>query len=52
MSHDNVEVKVKFIRGFADRTRLQILAFLEDQKKNVSQIMDELKVKKFIISYN
>jgi DNA-binding transcriptional ArsR family regulator len=43
MSRDNVEVKVKFIRGFADKTRLQILGCLKDQEKNVSQIVDELK---------
>ncbi|MEF3309441.1 metalloregulator ArsR/SmtB family transcription factor [Paenibacillus sp. GYB004] len=43
MSLDFLDVKVKFIRGFADRTRLQILSCIFDSEKTVSQIVDEIQ---------
>ncbi|WP_311289372.1 metalloregulator ArsR/SmtB family transcription factor [Paenibacillus glycanilyticus] len=38
----NYEVKAKFIRGFSDKTRLQILECIKNKEKTVSQIVDEL----------
>ncbi|SDH63349.1 ArsR/SmtB family transcription factor [Desulfosporosinus hippei] len=40
---DYLDVKVKFIKGFADRTRLQILEAIIDQEKTVQQIVDQIK---------
>ncbi|MFD2330110.1 ArsR/SmtB family transcription factor [Cohnella sp. GCM10020058] len=37
------EVKAKFIRGFSDKTRLQILESIKHKEKTVSQIVDDLK---------
>lgn len=42
MKHD-LDLMTKFIRGFADRTRLQILDSLAEKEKTVSQIVEELK---------
>ncbi|MBY3621053.1 winged helix-turn-helix transcriptional regulator [Acinetobacter sp. CUI P1] len=36
------EVKAKFLRGFSDKTRLQILDSIRTEEKTVSQIVDEL----------
>lgn len=36
------DVKAKFIRGFSDKTRLQILECIQDQEKTVSQIVDQI----------
>lgn len=43
MDIQNIDVKAKFIRGFSDKTRLQILEIIKDKEKTVSQIVDELK---------
>ncbi|NOU84349.1 metalloregulator ArsR/SmtB family transcription factor [Paenibacillus sp. LMG 31460] len=40
---DQLDVKAKFIRGFSDKTRLQILACIKDKEKPVSQIVDEIQ---------
>ncbi|MGK9250278.1 ArsR/SmtB family transcription factor [Paenibacillus humicus] len=37
------EVKAKFLRGFSDKTRLQILESIRNEEKTVSQIVDELE---------
>lgn len=39
---DYLDVKVKFMKGFADRTRLQILEAIKDQEKTVQQIVDQI----------
>ncbi|OXS54928.1 transcriptional regulator [Cohnella sp. CIP 111063] len=39
----NKEVKAKFLRGFSDKTRLQILECIKGKEKTVSQIVDDLK---------
>ncbi|MGG6447684.1 ArsR/SmtB family transcription factor [Pseudobacillus badius] len=36
------DVKTKFLRGFADKTRLQILDCIKETEKNVSQIVKEI----------
>ncbi|SFX54413.1 ArsR family transcriptional regulator [Thermoactinomyces sp. DSM 45891] len=41
MAHSSIDVKVKFIRGFADKTRLQILDSIKKHEKTVSQIVEE-----------
>ena len=40
---DYLDIKVKFIKGFSDRTRLQILESIKHQEKTVLQIVDEIK---------
>lgn len=42
MQHE-LDLMTKFIRGFADKTRLQILDCLADREKTVSQVVEELK---------
>lgn len=43
MLKTNQEVKAKFLRGFSDKTRLQILESIKNTEKTVSQIVDDLK---------
>jgi DNA-binding transcriptional ArsR family regulator len=43
MSQEYIDIKVKFIRGFGDKTRLQILECIKDNEKSVSQIMAEVQ---------
>lgn len=43
MSNVDMDVKAKFLRGFSDKTRLQILESIKNQEKTVSQIVDDLK---------
>jgi DNA-binding transcriptional ArsR family regulator len=43
MEYNLLDVKVKFIRGFSDKTRLQILHAIKEKELTVSQIVDELK---------
>lgn len=38
----NYEVKTKFLRGFADKTRLQILDCIKEEEKTVSEIVKEI----------
>ncbi|NOU70239.1 metalloregulator ArsR/SmtB family transcription factor [Paenibacillus sp. LMG 31458] len=40
---EQLDVKAKFIRGFSDKTRLQILECIKDKEKPVSQIVDEIQ---------
>jgi DNA-binding transcriptional ArsR family regulator len=41
---DHLDVTAKFIRGFADKARLQILHSLIKEEKTVSQIIEEIGV--------
>ncbi|MCY9667397.1 metalloregulator ArsR/SmtB family transcription factor [Paenibacillus alginolyticus] len=43
MEFNHCDVKAKFMRGFSDKTRLQILESIKNQEKTVSQIVDDLK---------
>lgn len=43
MALDSLDIKVKMIKGFADKTRLQILECLKGQEKTVSQIVEEIR---------
>jgi DNA-binding transcriptional ArsR family regulator len=43
MLQENMELKVKFVRGFGDKTRLQILKCIKEGEKTVSQIVGELQ---------
>jgi DNA-binding transcriptional ArsR family regulator len=43
MEFNRLEVKAKFIRGFSDKTRLQILHTIKNKELTVTQIVDELK---------
>jgi len=42
MKGTELDVKAKFIRGFSDKTRLQILHAIKSKELTVSQIVDEL----------
>lgn len=43
MQHVVSESKLKFIRGFSDKTRLQILECIREQEMSVSQIVEQLQ---------
>lgn len=43
MIQNQLDVKAKFMRGFSDKTRLQILECIKDKEKTVSQIIDEIQ---------
>lgn len=43
MELDPLDIKVKLIKGFADKTRLLILECIKDKEKTVSQIVKEIK---------
>lgn len=36
------EFKVEFLRGLADKTRLQIIEFLEERERPVSELVEEI----------
>ncbi|MGO4544118.1 ArsR/SmtB family transcription factor [Paenibacillus sp. 2TAB23] len=42
MGITSYEVKAKFIRGFSDKTRLQILESIKNTEKTVSEIVEAL----------
>lgn len=42
MGQHTLDVKAKFIRGFSDKTRLQILECMIDKERTVSQIVEEI----------
>lgn len=42
MLQTDLEVKVKFLRAFGDKTRVQILDFIKDEEKTVSQIVESM----------
>lgn len=43
MNVNRSDVQAKFIRGFSDKTRLQILHSIKRKERTVTQIVDELK---------
>lgn len=50
MVKTDVDLKVTFLRGFSDKTRIQILESIKDQEKTVSEIVEDLKGKQSNIS--
>ncbi|WP_433956686.1 ArsR/SmtB family transcription factor [Cytobacillus horneckiae] len=38
----DLDMKVKFLRGFGDKTRIQILECIKHQEKTVKQIVEEI----------
>ncbi|WP_238590687.1 ArsR/SmtB family transcription factor [Paenibacillus beijingensis] len=50
MIAEQLNIKVKFIRGFGDKTRLQILEYIKDGEKTVSQIVDNVQASQSNIS--
>ncbi|MFS0892474.1 ArsR/SmtB family transcription factor [Peribacillus frigoritolerans] len=43
MQNTDIDMKVKLIHGFSNKTRIQILESIKSQEKTVSQIVDEIK---------
>jgi DNA-binding transcriptional ArsR family regulator len=43
MQKADLDVKAKFIRGFSDKTRLQILECIQENEKTVTQIVENIK---------
>lgn len=43
MQNNNLDMKVKLIHGFSNKTRIQILECLKNEEKTVSQIVCEIK---------
>ncbi|MGE1165488.1 ArsR/SmtB family transcription factor [Peribacillus simplex] len=43
MQNTDIDMKVKLIHGFSNKTRIQILESIKIQEKTVSQIVDEIK---------
>ncbi|TRZ39597.1 transcriptional regulator [Niallia circulans] len=43
MTNNTLDMKVKLIHGFSNKTRIQILECLKDGEKPVSQIVEEVK---------
>lgn len=39
---DYMDIKVKFIKGFADKTRVEILETIKNEEKTVQQIVDAI----------
>ncbi|PFN82060.1 transcriptional regulator [Bacillus sp. AFS076308] len=50
MAKSDVDLKVKFLRGFSDKTRIQILESIKEQEKTVSEIVEDLNGKQSNIS--
>lgn len=42
MINIDMETKMKFLHGFSHQTRVQILEFIKEEEKTVSQIVDGL----------
>ena len=43
MQKIDIDMKVKLIHGFSNKTRIQILESIKDREKTVSQIVKEVK---------
>ncbi|MFS0603355.1 ArsR/SmtB family transcription factor [Peribacillus frigoritolerans] len=43
MQITDIDMKVKLIHGFSNKTRIQILESIKSQEKTVSQIVEEIK---------
>lgn len=39
----DIDMKVKLIHGFSNKTRIQILESIKEQEKTVSQIVEDIK---------
>lgn len=39
----DIDMKMKLIHGFSNKTRIQILESIKDEEKTVSQIVEEIK---------
>ncbi|MBT2666158.1 winged helix-turn-helix transcriptional regulator [Bacillus sp. ISL-4] len=50
MVKTDLDMKVKFLRGFSDKTRIQILESIKEQEKTVSEIVEDIKGKQSNIS--
>jgi DNA-binding transcriptional ArsR family regulator len=50
MKQDLLNTKVKFIRGFGDKTRIQILECIQNSEKTVSQIIEEVQASQSSVS--
>ncbi|WP_217587664.1 ArsR/SmtB family transcription factor [Lentibacillus saliphilus] len=42
MATQDLDLKVKFLHGFSNKIRIQILDSIKDKEKTVSQIMDDV----------
>ncbi|MFU2017038.1 ArsR/SmtB family transcription factor [Peribacillus butanolivorans] len=42
MQNIDIDMKVKLIHGFSNKTRIQILECIKNQEKTVSQIVEEI----------
>jgi DNA-binding transcriptional ArsR family regulator len=42
MQNNNIDMKVRLVHGFSNKTRLQILESIKDQEKTVSQIVEDI----------
>ncbi|WP_336864901.1 metalloregulator ArsR/SmtB family transcription factor [Peribacillus frigoritolerans] len=42
MQNLDIDLKVKMIHGFSNKTRIQILESIKDQEKTVSEIVEEV----------
>jgi len=43
MKNTDIDMKVKLIHGFSNKTRIQILESIKSKEKTVSQIVEEIK---------
>jgi len=50
MTNIDLDVKVKFLQGFSNKTRVQILECLKENEKTVSQIVHEVEATQSSIS--
>jgi DNA-binding transcriptional ArsR family regulator len=50
VGQEHLNLKVKFIRGFGDKTRIQILECIKDTEKTVTQIVKEVQASQSSIS--
>ena len=50
MTQDALHTKMKFIRGFGDKTRFQILECIKDEAKTVSQIVEAVQASQSSVS--
>ena len=42
MINVDIDIKMKFLHGFSNKTRIQILDSIKEEEKTVSQIVDDL----------
>ena len=50
MTINNIEGKVNFLHGFGHKTRIEILYYLMDSEKSVSEILNEVHASQSSIS--